>query len=41
METMLSTAQAHIKLGSMSLENISMVTGLPLSKVQELSEMNS
>ena len=41
MENMLSTAQALIKLGTMSLENISMVTGLPLSKVQELSEINS
>ncbi|MBQ9982740.1 MAG: hypothetical protein IJP18_09250, partial [Oscillospiraceae bacterium] len=41
MENMLSTAQALIKLGSMSLENISMVTGLPLAKVQELSEINS
>ena len=41
METMLSTAQALIKLGSMSLENISMVTGLPLAKVQELSEMKN
>ena len=41
MEGLVSTAQALIKLGSMSLENISMVTGLPLSKVQELSEMNS
>ena len=41
MENMISTAQALIKLGSMSLENISMVTGLPLAKVQELSKINS
>ena len=41
MEGLVSTAQALIKLGSMSLENISMVTGLPLAKVQELSEMKN
>lgn len=41
MEGLISTAQMLIKMGSMSLENISLATGLPLSKVQELSEMKN
>ncbi len=41
LEGLISTAQALIKMETMSLENISLATGLPLSKVQELSEMNS
>ena len=41
METMISTAQALINMGAMSLENISLATGLPLEKVEELSKMKS
>ncbi|MBE6843434.1 MAG: hypothetical protein E7510_11505 [Ruminococcus sp.] len=41
MENMISTAQALINMGAMSLENISLATGLPLEKVEELSKMKS
>ena len=41
LEGIVSTAQALIEFGGMSLENISTITGLPLSKVQELSEMKN
>ena len=37
----LLTAQTLINMGLLSLENISLATGLPLSKVQELSEMKN
>ena len=41
MENMISTAKALINMGAMSLENISLATGLPLEKVEELSKMKS
>ena len=37
----LLTAQTLINMGLLSLENISLATGLPLSKIQELSEMKN
>ena len=40
-KTKLSTARTLINMGLLSLENISLATGLPLSKVQELSEMKN
>lgn len=41
MEGLISTAQALINMKSMSLENISLATGLPLEKIEELSKMKN
>ena len=41
MEGLISTAQALINMKSMSLENISLATGLPLEKVEELSKVKN
>jgi hypothetical protein len=37
----LSTAAALINMGLLSLENIALATGLPLSKVEELAQMKN